>query len=95
MLEQEMPHEHIEHRTGAGGVPMAYVGKSRVRVSTIAATYQSLIDELMVDKIQEGYPTLSKEEIWAAIEYWREHPDEIAEELAEDMRIIESLKSPG
>jgi uncharacterized protein (DUF433 family) len=90
-----MSSEHIEHRKGAAGIAMAYVGRSRVRVSDIARQYEVLLDELMTKNIQESYPHLTEEEIFAAIRYWRDHPDEISEEIERDEEIIRSLKSAG
>ena len=87
--------EYIEHRTGAAGFPHAYVGKSRVRVANIAAMYQSMLDELVVERLLEAYPQLTGEQIAAAIQYWREHPDEIEEDLRRDEEALNSLKSAG
>jgi uncharacterized protein (DUF433 family) len=90
-----MSAEHIEHRKGAAGIAMAYVGRSRVRVSDIARQYEVLLDELMTKNIQEGYPHLTDDEILAAIRYWRAHPDEIAEEIERDQQALSSLKPAG
>jgi uncharacterized protein (DUF433 family) len=90
-----MSSKNIEHRIGAAGIPMAYIGKSRVRVSVIAAMYQSLLDEIVADRFHEAFPHLTTEEIAAAMQYWRENPDEIANEIEADKQIIQSLPTGG
>jgi len=42
------------------------------------------LDELVAERIQQGLPHLTVEQIQAALDYWREHPEEIANEIAED-----------
>ena len=74
---------------------MAYIGRSRVRVSVLAAMYQSLLDEIVAERFQEAFPHLTTEEIAAAIQYWRDNPEEIANEIEADKQIIQSLPSGG
>jgi uncharacterized protein (DUF433 family) len=95
MSPKHIEHKHIEHRTGAAGIPMAYIGRSRVRVSVLAAMYQSLLDEIVTERFQEAFPHLTAEEITAAMQYWRDNPEEIAREIEADEQIIRSLPSAG
>ena len=74
---------------------MAYIGRSRVRVSVLAAMYQSLLDEIVAERFQEAFPHLTAEEIAAGMQYWRENPEEIAREIEADKEIIKSLPSAG
>jgi uncharacterized protein (DUF433 family) len=87
-----MPSKVIQHRKGSGGVS-AYVGDSRVRVSDIAQLYETLLAELVVERIREALPHLAEAEITEAIRYWRAHPQEIAEEIERDEVAASSLES--
>jgi len=85
----------IEIRQGGSGRELAYVGRSRVRVSDIAESYRIALDELVVDRINKSLPTLTKEQIYAGIEYWREHPAEIEKVISEDWQAIDKLPIGG
>lgn len=82
----------IEHWAGSSGIPMPRIKDSRIRVSDIAFHYMEFEQATAVDWIQRVYPHLSTEKIEAAIDYWRAHPDEIAEEMAADEAALEELK---
>ena len=83
----------IEHVAGASGEKMPRVKGTRVRVSDIAVRYQQLEHETPAERIQYSFPHLDIEEIEAAIEYWRSHPDEIAAEIAAEEALLEELRS--
>jgi uncharacterized protein (DUF433 family) len=85
-----MDNKHIQRRPAASGETV-YVGDSRVRVSEIARRYALALDEIATDRIQDALPHLTKKQIRAALEYWREHPQEIAREIAEEEEILRSL----
>jgi uncharacterized protein (DUF433 family) len=74
---------------------MPRIKGSRIRVSDIAFHYMQLEHETPAQRIQSVYPFLSIEEIEAAIEYWRDHPGEIAEEMASDEALLDDLKALG
>jgi uncharacterized protein (DUF433 family) len=76
MMSDE-PKKLIDIRKRTSGGMAAYVGKSRVRVSDIAAKYELALQELAVKRIHQAYPHLTIEEIEAAILYWRENSKEI------------------
>ena len=82
----------VEIRQATSG-PTAYAGRSRVRVSDIARRYQSALDDLIIERIQDALPTLSRVEIEDAIVYWREHPAEIEKIITEENAILERLAS--
>jgi uncharacterized protein (DUF433 family) len=81
---------HIEVRPSAAG-SNAYVGKTRVRVVDIARFYQIALEDLIIERIQKSLPNLTQEEIYAAIQYWREHEGEIDELMREEDEIFKSL----
>ena len=85
----------IEIRKGASGRDLAYVGRSRVRVADIAAYYTLAEDDLIAERIQTWLPTLTKEQILTAIDYWREHKVEIDKVLREDMEALAQLPIAG
>ena len=84
--------DEIEIREGAGG-KSAYVGRSRIRVSDIAQQYQLALDELVIERICRGFPSLAPEQIEAAIKYWREHKEEIDTLIAEEEAILRRIPS--
>ena len=85
----------IEHTAGASGIKMPRIRGTRIRVSDIAFHYMEFERATPADWIQRVYPQLSIEEIEAAVEYWQEHRDEIAEEMASDEALFEELKAQG
>jgi len=74
----------IEHVAGAAGNIRPVVKGTRTRVSAIAQLHEQLQHETPAERIQYALPHLSIEEIEAALEYWRMHPEEIAEDIARD-----------
>jgi len=80
----------IEIRQGAGG-KSAFVGKSRIRVADIAQMYPIILDELIVERMQRAYPSLTVDQIYAALEYWRVHKKEIDSLIQEEQAIIDRL----
>jgi len=78
----------IEIREGAGG-KSAFVGKSRIRVADIAQMYPIMLDELIVERMQRAYPSLTTDQIYAALGYWRAHEEEIDSLIAEEEAILE------
>src|SRR5690606_6700841 len=55
-----------------------------VRVSEVAEQYVRALDDVIAERLQKSLPTLTKEQILAAIDYWREHRDEIDTVIRED-----------
>jgi uncharacterized protein (DUF433 family) len=80
----------IEIRQGAGG-KSAYVGKSRIRVADIAQMYELMREEVVVERIQRSLPSLTTDQIHAALDYWRTHKEEIDSLIAEEEAILEKL----
>ncbi len=46
----------------------------------------------VIEKIHDGFPHLSREQIEAALAYWQQHPDEIRRELEEEAVLAEELQ---
>lgn len=46
----------------------------------------------VIEKILDGFPSLTREDVEAALAYWRDHPEEIQRELEEEHAIAEKLK---
>ena len=76
--------ELIEHRAGFAGYVRPYIKGSRIRVSDIARQYELLHQETPAERIQHAFPHLEIEQIEAAIDYWRTHPEEIAADIEND-----------
>jgi len=74
----------IEIREGAGG-KSAYVGRTRIRVLNIMTLCQQVLDEMVVERALAEYPQLTREHVYAALEYGRENAAEMEQELAADM----------
>jgi hypothetical protein len=45
-----------------------------------------------VEEVLEGYPDLSREQVEAALDYYDDHPDEMAALQAEEEVVIERLR---
>jgi uncharacterized protein (DUF433 family) len=83
----------IEHRAGASGYTRPVIKGTRTRVSAIAQLYEQLERESPAQRIQRALPYLEIDQIEEAIEYWRSHPEEIAEDIERDNAAYEELKS--
>lgn len=80
----------IEVREGPGG-KSAFINGTRIRVLVIARLFEILQEELLMDRMLEEMPTLSKEQISEALAYWREHPREMLEEIDEENEAISKI----
>ena len=83
----------IEHTAGAAGHTRPVIKGTRTRVSAIAQLYEQLEQESPAERIQRALPYLEIEQIEAAIEYWRSHPEEIATDIERDNAAYEELTS--
>ena len=85
------PHKaEIEIRKGAGG-ESAYIAGTRVRVADIARLYPQLLDELVAERIVRSLPTLTRDQVLIAIDYWREHSQEIVAQIKEEEELLSEL----
>jgi uncharacterized protein (DUF433 family) len=82
----------IEHRTGPGG-ESAFIAGTRIRVSDIARLYSLMESEILTERIPQALPSLSPEQVKAAITYWRSNPQEIDQEIEEEDAILRELPS--
>ena len=80
--------------TKPGGTSPAVAG-TRIRVAHIAEMYRQLQDEATIGAILRELRHLTAEQVEAAIEYWRAHPEEIQAELDADAAVIEELEKSG
>ena len=85
--------ELIERVAGYSGYVRPVIKGTRIRVSDIAQEYQLLEQETLAERIQHSFPHLDIEQIEAAIEYWRGHPEEIAADIENDQAAYRDLTS--
>jgi uncharacterized protein (DUF433 family) len=86
-------HELIDHRAGAAGYVRPMIKGTRTRVSAVAQLYELLQRETPAERIRRALPYLEIEQIEAAIEYWRNHPEEIEADIERDNAAYEELTS--
>ncbi len=77
-------------RKNEGSHPYIIEG-TRVRVNDIARLYELCLQELVIERIGKALPHLSEEQIEAAVRFWREHPDEIAQEIRDEEAIMAQM----
>src|SRR6266699_3716422 len=80
-VEEDSPEIEIRKTTTSQS---AFVGRSRIRVSDIAQRYELIQQQSIAELIQDTLPSLSVEQINAALEYWRTHEKEIQAEIEAD-----------
>jgi uncharacterized protein (DUF433 family) len=85
-----MSKKYIETRMATAG-PAVFVTGSRIRVADIARLYRMLESQPIAERIHESLPTLTPEEIEAAIEYWHAHEEEIESFIEEEDAILETI----
>jgi uncharacterized protein (DUF433 family) len=83
-------HPYVEKRMGAGG-ESTFVKGTRVRVHDIARLFQIVQEELVVERMLEALPHLTREQIDDALSYWLSHADEIAEEMREEEQVMSKI----
>jgi uncharacterized protein (DUF433 family) len=81
----------IERVAGYSGHVRPVIKGTRIRVSDIAQEYQALEQETPAERIQRCFPHLDLEQIEAAIEYWRDHPEEIDADIENDEAALNHL----
>ncbi len=73
-----------------GDDQFATIEGTRVRVKDIVAQYPQVLDEIVAERMHQGYwPHLTREQIEAAISYWRKHPEQITEEMRIEKEFFE------
>jgi len=50
--------------------------------------YDLLHEEAMIERIQQELPHLTRSQIAAALDYWRENKQQIAAEIADDEKFL-------
>jgi uncharacterized protein (DUF433 family) len=84
----------IEIREGAAG-KHAYVGRTRIQVLNILTMYEQLKNETLIERILIEYPQLTPEHVQAALDYGREHPEEMEREIAANEAALARLDAAG
>ena len=56
--------------------------------------YEFMLDDVVAGRIQRSLPSLTTEQIHAALEYWRSHRKEIESLIEEEQAILDKLP-PG
>jgi uncharacterized protein (DUF433 family) len=86
--------EHIDATPGiCGGRPR--IAGHRIRVMDIVVLHEKLGQS--PDEIVATYPTLTLADVYAALAYYFDHPQEIQNDLAEDRALAEDMArtNPG
>lgn len=86
MGDTEIFRKHIEIKDYGSG-PAARIYGSRIRVMDIIAYH--LRQGISVDELLEGFPQLSRADIYAALAYYYDNMDEIEAEFTADREIEE------
>jgi uncharacterized protein (DUF433 family) len=82
--------EFIEVRPSAAGETV-YIAGTRTPVRHIVGYYKIMQEQMVVERICAELPYLTPEQVYAALEYAREHPEQIEQELADDAAVLERL----
>ncbi len=85
-------HPHVEKRTGAGG-ESTFVKGTRTRVQDVVRLYMMVQEELIIEKMLESMPHLTREQVADALSYWLSHADEMAEEMRAEENAISQMPS--
>jgi uncharacterized protein (DUF433 family) len=72
----------------SGGYPC--IGNTRIAVRLIVEAYRATGN---VDRVAERYDQLTRQQIEAALDYYREHPARIDEDIARNARAWADLTS--
>ncbi len=74
----------------------AYIAGTNITVHDIVATYQTILDALVIQEILTNcYPHLTERQIRDALDYYRDHPEEIDKLLAEDREVYRTHERIG
>jgi uncharacterized protein (DUF433 family) len=83
----EMPHEYVEHRDGG-----LYVAGSRVSLASIIYAFR---DGVSPESIRQSFPTLSLAQVYGAIAFYLNHPQESEAELQDLDKKLADLERSG
>jgi uncharacterized protein (DUF433 family) len=82
-------HPFVEETPGVGG-GYPQVRGTRIPVRTIVAYYRAFDD---VDRIQQMFPYLTREQIQGALDYYAEYPDRVHEDFERNARALAELQT--
>ena len=89
-----MARQLIEVRHGPGG-RSAFIKGTRVRVSDIAQREGLRNGMSAPEQICRALPHLTPEQVQAALEYWRTHPEDIQKEIEEEEALLGEIAEQG
>lgn len=69
----------------------AAIAGTRVAVDDIVASYQLILDSKVIPELRAWFPRLTDDQIREALEYYRDHSDEIDRKLREDRAFRRAL----
>ena len=79
-----MAAEQLIDRKNDSTRPSPVIKATRIRISDIARLSRILELETLAERIQRALPSLSIDQIEAALAYWRDHPSEVEQEIERD-----------
>ena len=91
MIEQNKRPDHplIEARPGVnGGYPV--VAMTRIGVRLIVQAFQ---ESGGLDETAEAYPQLSREQVQAALDFYRDFPARVDEDIERNERVLRAIRS--
>ncbi|MEA5618571.1 DUF433 domain-containing protein [Cronbergia sp. UHCC 0137] len=82
--------EHIEITSGiCGGKPR--IAGHRIRVQDIVIWYEQM--GMSPDEILYHHPTITLSDIYAAVEYYYDHQEEIRQQISESETLIQEIQA--
>lgn len=89
----DSPNAAIEYRSGASGEKTAFISGTRVRVSDIARLYTIMRETIIIERMLQALPSLSEEQVAAALAFWRENEKEIENEINQENEILSKIST--
>lgn len=65
---------------------------TRIQVTDVVERILLALVEVALPKVLAAHPHLTEEQVWAALEYFRDHPELLIERWREERDAIMSLK---
>jgi len=77
-----------EHSGVNGGYPV--VAPTRIAVRLIVDAFRETGD---LEEVVEAFPQLSREQVQAALDYYRDHPERVDEDIERNERALHAIRS--
>lgn len=89
MIERKPNHPFIAELPGVnGGYPV--VAPTRIAVRLVIEAYRELGD---LDETAEVFPQLSREQIQAALDFYRDQPSRVDDDIARNEQALKTIRS--